>query len=98
MFASQPPGSQPHRPVSGRGALPDFRGAIAWGAGAERRGDLSKDRETRRLLTSRPCSSFIYKESNPKNGYASAIGLCKDSISMQSRKPSNSDFWRPFNI
>ena len=28
----------------------------------------------------------------PKNVYASAIGLCKDSIIMQSRKPSNSDF------
>ena len=28
----------------------------------------------------------------PKNVYASAIGLCKDFIIMQSRKPSNSDF------
>ena len=27
------------------------------------------------------------------NGYASAIGLCQDSTIMQSRKPSNSDFW-----
>ena len=30
--------------------------------------------------------------------YASAIGLCKDSIIMQSTKPSNSDFWRSFNM
>ena len=33
-----------------------------------------------------------------KNVYASAIGLCKDSIIMQSTKPSNSDFWRSFNM
>ena len=29
--------------------------------------------------------------------YASAFGLCKDAINRQSRKPSNSDFWRSFN-
>jgi hypothetical protein len=33
-----------------------------------------------------------------KNVYASAIGLCKDSIIMQSTKPSNSDFCRSFNM
>jgi hypothetical protein len=27
-----------------------------------------------------------------------AIGLCKDSIIMQSKKPSNSDFWRSFSM
>ena len=50
-------------------------------------------KETRRLLTNRSCSSFVHEESGfPKNVYASAIGLCKDSIIMQSRRPSNSDF------
>ena len=38
------------------------------------------------------------KSPNPKNGYASAIGLCKDSRRMQSRKPSNCDFCRPLSI
>ena len=79
------------------GRAPDFRCAIAGWAAAERRGELSKERETRRLLTNRPCSRFA-KESIPKNVYASAIGLCKDSIIMQSRKLSNSDFWRSFNM
>ena len=50
-----------------------------------------RKRKTRRLLTNRPCSSLV-KSPIPKNVYASAIGLCKDSIIMQSRKPSNSDF------
>ena len=49
-------------------------------------------RETRRLLTNRPGLSFSTKSPIPTNVYASAIGLCKDSIIMQSRKPSNSDF------
>ena len=49
-------------------------------------------RKTRRLLTNRPCSSFSTKSPIPTNVYASAIGLCKDFITMQSRKPSNSDF------
>jgi hypothetical protein len=56
-----------------------------------------RKRKTRRLLTNRPCSSLV-KSPIPKNVYASAIGLCKDSIIMQSRKPSNSDFWRSFNM
>jgi hypothetical protein len=34
----------------------------------------------------------------PTDVYASAIGLFKDSIIMQSRKPSNSDFCRSFNM
>src|SRR5271154_213843 len=50
------------------------------------------NRETRRLLTNRPCPNFSTKSPIPTNVYASAIGLCKDSIIMQSRKPSNSDF------
>ena len=50
-----------------------------------------RKRKTRRLLTNRPCSSIV-KSPIPKNVYASAIGLCKDFIIMQSRKPSNSDF------
>jgi hypothetical protein len=33
-----------------------------------------------------------------KNVYASAIGLCKDSMMMQSRKPSNADFWRSLSM
>jgi len=46
----------------------------------------------------RPCSTLSTKSPIPKNVYASAIGLCKDSMIMQSTKPSNSDFWRSFNI
>ena len=52
----------------------------------------ANNRETRRLLTNRPGSSFSAKSPIPTNVYASAIGLCKDSMIMQSRKPSNSDF------
>ena len=52
----------------------------------------ANNRKTRRLLTNRPGSSFSTKSPIPTNGYASAIGLCKDSMMMQSRKPSNSDF------
>ncbi len=53
----------------------------------------ANNRETRRPLTNRrPGLSFSTKSPIPTNGYASAIGLCKDSIIMQSRKPSNSDF------
>ena len=52
----------------------------------------ANSRETRRLLTNRPGSSFSTKSPIPTNVYASTIGLCKDSMIMQSRKPSNSDF------
>ena len=52
----------------------------------------ANNRETRRLLTNRPGLSFYTKSPIPTNVYASAIGLCKDFIIMQSRKPSNSDF------
>jgi hypothetical protein len=52
----------------------------------------ANNRETRRLLTNRPGSSFSTKSPIPTNVYASAIGLCKDSMIMQSRNPSNSDF------
>ena len=46
-----------------------------------------------------PLLSFVYEEpAFQKDVYASAIGLCKDSIIMQSTKPSNSDFWRSFNM
>ena len=38
----------------------------------------ANNRETRRLLTSRPGSSFSTKSPIPTNVYASAIGLCKD--------------------
>ena len=57
-----------------------------------RRGAVSNKGKTRRLLTNRPCSSLSTKSPIPTNVYASAIGLCTDSIIMQSRKPSNSDF------
>ncbi len=50
-------------------------------------------------LINRPCLGFVYEEPHSqKDVYASAIGLCKDSIIMQSTKPSNSDFWRSFNM
>ena len=52
----------------------------------ERRAEQS---ETRRRLADRPVS---LKSPIPKNVYASAMGLCKDSMMMQSSKPSNSDF------
>ena len=52
----------------------------------ERRAEQS---ETRRRLADRPVS---LKSPIPKNVYASAMGLCKDSMMMQSRKPSNADF------
>ena len=42
--------------------------------------------------TNRPCPSFSTKNPIPTDVYAPAIGLCRDSIMMQSRKPSNSDF------
>ena len=35
---------------------------------------------------------LLYKSLIPTNVYASAIGLCNDSIITQSSKPSNSDF------
>ena len=52
----------------------------------ERRAEQS---ETRRRLADRPVS---LKSPIPKNVYASAMGLCKDFMMMQSSKPSNSDF------
>ena len=61
-------------------------------AGGGRQSGAAQQRETRRLLTNRPCSSLSTKSPIPTNVYASAIGLCKDLIIMQSRKPSNSDF------
>jgi hypothetical protein len=39
-----------------------------------------------------PYPSFRTKSLTPTNGYASAIGLCNDSIITQSSKPSNSNF------
>ena len=39
-----------------------------------------------------PLLMLLYRLRVQKNVYASAIGLCKDSIIIQSRKPSNSDF------
>jgi len=67
---------------------------LAW----RRRGARGASRETRRLLTNRLAQALSTKSPNPKNVYASAIGLCQDSIIMQSRKPSNSDFCRSFNM
>ena len=59
----------------------------------------SATEKTRRLLTNRPCLGFVDEEpAFQKDVYASAIGLCKDSTIMQSTKPSNSDFWRSFNM
>jgi hypothetical protein len=49
--------------------------------------------ETRRPLTGPPLPKRFYNRVTvPTNGYASTSGLCKDSIIMQSRRPSNSDF------
>ena len=45
-----------------------------------------------------PWLELFYKESDSNEVYASAIGLCKNSMIMQSRKPSNSDFWRSFSM
>src|ERR1700721_2923213 len=54
--------------------------------------------ETRRLLAVTLAKSHLLRVRFQKNVYASAIGLYKDSMIMQSAKPSNSDFWRSFNI
>jgi hypothetical protein len=67
-------------------------------AGAGRRGasyGVARDshrRKTRGLVTQTALSKLLYKSLNPTNVYASTIGLCNDSIIMQSSKPSNSDF------
>ncbi len=61
----------------------------------------ARGREAKRNKTTAkqsPLLMLLYKSPLPKNVYASAIGLCKDSIIMQSRKPSNSDFWRSFSM
>ena len=50
------------------------------------------NRETRRLLTNRPCSAFSTKSPHSKGRLRVSNGLCKDSMIMQSRRPSNSDF------
>jgi hypothetical protein len=39
-----------------------------------------------------PCSSFVGEESYSKGRLRVSNGLCKDSMMMQSTKPSNSDF------
>ena len=49
-------------------------------------------RETRRRLTNRPLAQVFPKSQIPTDVYASAIGLCKDSMITQSRNASNSDF------
>src|ERR1700677_5040383 len=54
--------------------------------------------QTRRLLTNRLAKPCLRRVRFQKNVYASAIGLYKDSMIMQSAKPSNSDFWRSFNM
>ena len=49
------------------------------------------NRETRRLLINRP--SLCLKEVRfQKDVYAPTIGLCKDPMMIQSKKPSNTDF------
>ena len=50
------------------------------------------------LLIDRPSQRLPERVSIPTNVYASAIGLCTNSRTMQSRKPSNSDFWRSFSM
>jgi hypothetical protein len=47
---------------------------------------------TRAIANQSPLRRLVYESPIPKNVYASAIGLCKDSMIMQSREPSNSDF------
>ena len=48
-------------------------------------------KKTRRPLANR-LGELSAKSPIPTNVYASAIGLCRDSRIIQSRKPSNSDF------
>ncbi len=52
----------------------------------------SHRRKTRRLANPTALPGFCTKSLIPTNVYASAIGLCIDSIITQSSKPSNSDF------
>ena len=59
--------------------------------------DLSKDRKQGAIGNRSPLLRHC-RVPFQKNVYASAIGLCKDSIIMQSTQPSNSDFWRSFNM
>ena len=47
------------------------------------------------ITLAKPC---LRRARFQKNVYASAIGLYKDSMIMQSARPSNSDFWRSFNM
>ena len=52
----------------------------------------SHGRKTRRSANPTALPKLLYKSPIPTNVYASAIGLCNDSIITQSSKPSNSDF------
>jgi hypothetical protein len=64
-------------------------------------GSTARSREQYRSLKGDCCITFSKPSRTspfPKNVYALAVGLCKDSMITQSNIPSNSDFWRPFNI
>ena len=50
-----------------------------------------KDRETRRLPINRLCSVWSYCESASNERLRVSNWMCKDSMIMQSRKPSNSE-------
>ena len=63
--------------------------------GAARRAESN---ETRRLPANRLAPGLVGEESDPMNGYASAVGLCQDSTIMQSRKQSNVAFWSLFSM
>ena len=68
-------------------SLSDFGIYLSLGEGAARQYE-----QTRRLLTNRPCPSFVREESYSKGRLRVSNGLCKDSTMMQSTKTSNSDF------
>ena len=67
------------------------------GGGAGRRRELEA-KKNKTTAKQSPLLMLPTKSPFPKDVYAPAVGLCKDSIIMQSRKPSNSDFWRSFNM
>ena len=80
-------------PTFQAGEMPLF---IPWRRRAPRRPTITGNKATATQSTSlRLCLCRVPFQ---KDGYASAIGLCKDSIIIQSTKPSNSDFWRSFSM
>ena len=64
---------------------------IPWRLAAERGADF-QNRKNKGDYQSIALTLSIRGVRFQKDGYAPAIGLCRDSIMMQSRNPSNSDF------